>query len=189
MYGASISHAVLIAGVPPGKLVKSGEQRFLDLGSQGPATLEQYTGLFFEPNDAGSRAASKQSFERIFSPGNIHSPDVPAEWAMAQVPASPPNPVMPYDDVMNALKQTNVPILHLNGDHDISFPVENWYALNGIFPTLDLITYPRTGHTEPIFSIRIWLHLRLLPSSGIRARPEKARQPLRTFADMKRNLR
>jgi pimeloyl-ACP methyl ester carboxylesterase len=146
MFGASVSHAVLIAGVPPGKLAKSGEQRFIDLGTQGPATLEQYTGLFFEPDDAASRAASKQSFERIFSPENIRSPDVPADWAKAQVPTSPPNPVIPSDDVMNALTHTNVPILHLNGDHDISFPVENWYALNGLFPTLNLITYPRAGH-------------------------------------------
>jgi pimeloyl-ACP methyl ester carboxylesterase len=146
MFGASVSHAVLIAGIPPGKLVKPGEQRFIDLGSQGPATLEQYTGLFFEPDDAGSRAASKRSFERIFSPENKRSPDVPAEWAIAQVPRSPPNPVVPSEDVLNALKNTNVPILHLNGDHDISFPVENWYALNGQLPTLSLITYPRAGH-------------------------------------------
>lgn len=146
IYGASISHAVLIAGVPPGKLVKSGEQRFIDLAAQGPASLEQYTGLFFEPNDAGSRAASKSSFERMFSAQNARSPDVAVEWAKAQVPSSPPNPIIPSDDVLNALKNTNVPILHLNGDHDASFPVENWYALNGVFPTLSLITYPRAGH-------------------------------------------
>ncbi|AIC29775.1 alpha/beta hydrolase family protein (plasmid) [Rhizobium etli bv. mimosae str. IE4771] len=146
MFGASVSHAVLIAGVPPGKLAKAGEQRFLDVGTQGPATLDQYTELFFEPNDPASRAASKQSFERIFSAENVRSPDVPADWAKQQVPASPPNPVIPSEDVLNAVKHTNVPILHLNGDHDISFPVENWYALNGQFPTLSLITYPRAGH-------------------------------------------
>ncbi|WP_081250679.1 alpha/beta fold hydrolase (plasmid) [Rhizobium leguminosarum] len=146
MFGASVSHAVLIAGVPPGKLVKSGEQRFIDVGTQGLASLEQYTELFFEPDDAASRAASKLSFDRIFSAKNIRSPDVPADWAKQQVPATPPNPVIPSDDVLNALKHTNVPILHLNGDHDISFPVENWYAMNGQFPTLNLITYPRAGH-------------------------------------------
>ncbi len=146
LFGASVSHAVMIAGVPPGKLAKAGEQRFIDLGTQETATLEQYTGLFFEPDDAASRAASKQSFDRIFSPKNVRSPDVAAEWAKQQVPGTPPNPVIPSDDVMNALKHTNVPMLHLNGDHDISFPVENWYALNRQFPTLTLITYPRAGH-------------------------------------------
>jgi pimeloyl-ACP methyl ester carboxylesterase len=48
--------------------------------------------------------------------------------------------------VLQALKDTNVPILHLGADHDISVPVENWYALGGQLPTLNLITYPRAGH-------------------------------------------
>jgi pimeloyl-ACP methyl ester carboxylesterase len=54
--------------------------------------------------------------------------------------------MFPSDDVLQALKNTNVPILHLGGDHDISVPVENWYALGGQLPTVSLITYPRAGH-------------------------------------------
>ncbi len=34
------------------------------------------------------------------------------------------------DPVLEALKQTAVPVLHVGGDHDISFPIENWYALS-----------------------------------------------------------
>jgi pimeloyl-ACP methyl ester carboxylesterase len=146
MFGASVSHAVLISTTPPGKLVKPGEQLFYDAAAQGPATLEQYTTLFFEPKDAASRAASQRSFERIFARKNDRSPEVPVEWAMAQVPRSPPNPMFPSDEVLQALKHTNVPILHLGGDHDISVPVENWYALGGQLPTLNVITYPRAGH-------------------------------------------
>lgn len=146
MFGPTVSHAVLIAGTPPGPLVKPGQQRFYDLAAQDQPTLEQYTGMFFDPDDAASRDASKRSFDRIFSSANVRSPDIPADWAIAQVPRTPPNPVFPSDDVLNALKNTNVPILHLNGDRDLSFPVENWYALNGQFPTLSLITYPRAGH-------------------------------------------
>jgi len=48
--------------------------------------------------------------------------------------------------VLAALKTTRVPILHIGGDHDISFPVENWYALNRQLPTLQLVTFPQTGH-------------------------------------------
>ncbi|MEI9402687.1 alpha/beta hydrolase [Mesorhizobium argentiipisi] len=146
MFGASVSHAVLIAATPPGHLVKPGDQHFYDLAAQGPATLEQYTTMFFDPDDAASRSASQRSFARIFSSENPRSPDVPLEWALTQVPHSPPNPVFPSDEVLQALRNTNVPILHLNGDHDISFPVENWYALSGQLPTLNLITYPRAGH-------------------------------------------
>lgn len=146
MFGASVSHAVLISTTPPGKLVKPGEQLFYDLSAQGPATLEQYTTMFFEPKDAGSRAASQRSFERIFARRNDRSPDVPVEWALAQVPHSPPNPMFPSEDVLQALKNTNVPMLHMGGDHDISVPVENWYALGGQLPTMSLVTYPRAGH-------------------------------------------
>lgn len=146
MFGTSVSHAVLISTTPPGKLVKPGEQLFYDMAAQGPATLEQYTTMFFEPKDAASRAASQRSFERIFARKSDRSPDVPVEWALTQVPRSPPNPMFPSDEVLQALKNTNVPILHLAGDHDISVPVENWYALGGQLPTLNLITYPRAGH-------------------------------------------
>ncbi|MES2038523.1 MAG: alpha/beta hydrolase [Pseudomonadota bacterium] len=146
MFGASVSHAVLISTTPPGKLVKPGEQLFYDLATQGPATLEQYTSMFFEPKDAASRAASQRSFERIFARKTDRSPDVPVEWALTQVPHSPPNPMFPSDEVLQALKNTNVPILHLGGDHDISVPVDNWYALGNQLPTLNLLTYPRAGH-------------------------------------------
>jgi pimeloyl-ACP methyl ester carboxylesterase len=146
MFGASVSHAVLISTTPPGKLVKPGEQLFYDLAAQGPASLEQYTTMFFEPKDAASRAASQRSFERIFARKSGRSPDVPVEWALTQVPKSPPNPMFPSDEVLQALKNTNVPILHLGGDHDLSVPVENWYALGGQLPTLNLITYARAGH-------------------------------------------
>lgn len=146
MFGASVSHAVLISTTPPGKLVKPGEQLFYDLAEQGPATLEQYTTMFFEPKDAASRAASQRSFERIFARKTGRSPDVPVEWALTQVPHSPPNPMFPSEEVLQALKNTNVPILHLAGDHDLSVPVENWYALGGQIPTLNLVTYPRAGH-------------------------------------------
>ena len=148
MFGPMVSHAVLIAGTPPGALVKPGSQRFYDLAAEDRPTLEAYTDMFFDPDDAASRAASKASFDRIFSPSNVRSPDIPAAWAAAQTPRTPPNPVFPSDEVLMALKQTNVPILHLNGDRDISFPVENWYALNRQFPTLSLITYPRAGHAS-----------------------------------------
>jgi len=48
--------------------------------------------------------------------------------------------------VLQAMKATSVPILHLGADHDIVFPVENWYALSGQLPTLQLVTFPRAGH-------------------------------------------
>jgi len=146
MFGANVSHVVLLATTPPGMLVKPGEQLFYDTASQPGNSLEGFTTIFFEPQNASSRAASKRSFDRIFAKTNNRSPDIPADWAMAQIGNTPQNPVFPSDDVLQVLKTTTVPILHLGADHDIIFPIENWYALNGQLPTLQLITYPSAGH-------------------------------------------
>lgn len=48
--------------------------------------------------------------------------------------------------MLEALKTTTIPILHVGADHDIIFPVENWYALNQQLPTVQLLTFPHAGH-------------------------------------------
>lgn len=144
--GDMASHVVLLATTPPGPLVKPGEQLFYDTAAQPGIALDQFTTVFFEPADEASRAASKRSFDRIMARTEDRSPDVDAEWAIAQIGNAPRNPLFPVEDILNLLRSTNVPVLHLGGDHDIVMPVENWYALNNQLPTLQLITYARAGH-------------------------------------------
>lgn len=146
MTGDKASHVVLLATTPPGHLVKPGEQLFYDTAAIPGTDLDQFTTVFFEPKDAGSRDASKRSFERIMARKDDRSPDVPADWAIAQIGSTPRNPLFPADQILDLLRATKTPILHLGGDHDIVMPVENWYALNNQLPTLQLITYPRAGH-------------------------------------------
>ncbi|RCW27891.1 pimeloyl-ACP methyl ester carboxylesterase [Ciceribacter lividus] len=146
MTGDKASHVVLLATTPPGHLVKSGEQLFYDTAAKPGTNLDQFTTVFFEPSDAVSREASKRSFERIMARKEDRSPDVPADWAIAQIGNTPRNPLFPAEQILDLLKVTKTPILHLGGDHDIVMPVENWYALNNQLPTLHLITYPRVGH-------------------------------------------
>jgi len=71
---------------------------------------------------------------------------VPIEFASAALGTTPRNPMFPADAVLAALRTTDIPILHLGGDHDISFRVENWYALNRQLPTLQLLTFAQAGH-------------------------------------------
>lgn len=146
MFGADITHAVLLATTPPGQLVKPGEQLFYDTAATPGEDVEQFTTIFFEPADETSRAASRQSFDRIRQRKDDRSPEVPADWAIAQIGNTPRNPAFPSEDVLRALEHTTIPVLHLGADHDIIFPVENWYALNGKLPTTRLITFPKTGH-------------------------------------------
>ena len=146
MTGQSASHLVLLATTPPGPLAKAGEQLFYDTAAQPGVSVDQFTTVFFEPADAASREASQRSFERIMARQIDRSPDVPADWAISQIGREPRNPLFPSEDVLQMLKTTTVPVLHIGGDHDIVMPIENWYVLNNQLPTLQLITYPRAGH-------------------------------------------
>ncbi|MCC8402719.1 alpha/beta hydrolase [Paraburkholderia sp. MMS20-SJTN17] len=140
-----VSHAVLIATTPPGPLVKPGEQVFYTMAKR-ENDFEDFVTLFFEPASQASRAAAEQSARRLAERKDDLSPAVPVDWAAAQLGDGPKNPVFPVDAVLQTLKSTSIPVLHLGADHDIVFPVENWYALNGQLPTLHIVTLPRTGH-------------------------------------------
>lgn len=145
LFPAKISHAVLIGTTPPGPLVKDAEQLFYDTSVIPDYTFEDEVILFFEPKSAASRAAARRSVDRIAQRQDRSAP-IPVDWAKANLGSRPKNPLFPADAVLDALKATEIPILHVGGDHDIIFPVENWYALNGQLPTLRLLTFPSSGH-------------------------------------------
>ncbi len=141
-----LSHAVLIGCIPPGPQVKRGEQLFYDTAVIPDYTLEHETILFFEPKNPDSVAAAARSVARIAARTEGRSPPVPADWAAANLGGQPSDNPFPAELVLEALRTTQLPILHIGADHDIPFPVENWYAHNGAFPTVQLITWPNAGH-------------------------------------------
>jgi pimeloyl-ACP methyl ester carboxylesterase len=146
LFPERIGHAVLLATTPPGHLVKQGDELFYDTVSKPAPDLEDEVTIFFEPASAASREAARASRERIAQRTTDRGEDVPVEWAMAQLGSEPRNPMFPSEDILALLKSTTTPILHIGGDHDLIFPVENWYALNEQLPTLQLLTFPRAGH-------------------------------------------
>lgn len=140
-----LSHLVLIGTTPPGQLVKTGEPQFYELAAR-ENDFEDFVSLFFEPASASSREAAARSAERIAQRSEGRCVPVPHEWAAQFLGDGPRNPMFPVQAALDAFKKTTTPILHLGGDHDIVFPVENWYALNGTLPTLHLVTLPSSGH-------------------------------------------
>ncbi|PVZ41049.1 pimeloyl-ACP methyl ester carboxylesterase [Pseudomonas sp. CC120222-01a] len=140
-----VSHAVLIGTTPPGQLAKPGEALFYELARR-ENDFEDFVSLFFEPTSDTSRAAAEEAWGRLASRMADRSPQVPVEWAAQQLGDGPKNPVFPVEAVLHALKRTTIPLLHLGSDHDIVFPVENWYALNSQLPTLTLVSFPSAGH-------------------------------------------
>lgn len=140
-----LSHLLLIATTPPGQLVKTGEPVFYELAARDN-DFEDFVSLFFEPTSPASREAAEQSAARIAERRDGRCPPVPYAWAAQSLGDGPRNPMFPVQVALEALKNTSTPVLHLGGDHDIVFPVENWYALNRQLPTLHLVTLPSTGH-------------------------------------------
>jgi pimeloyl-ACP methyl ester carboxylesterase len=141
-----LTHLVLIGSGPPGDLVKAPEQLFYDTASIEVNSLEDEVILFFEPLSVASQEAASASHHRIAARAGAPGVPVPIAFARAALGNRPRNPIFPAPQVLEVLKLTEVPVLHIGGDHDVSFPVENWYALNNALPTLQLLTFPRTGH-------------------------------------------
>jgi pimeloyl-ACP methyl ester carboxylesterase len=146
MFPQRIRYAVLIGTTPPGPNVKPAEQLFYDTAVIPEYGIEQEMILFFEPRSKASRAAAQRSVDRIAGRRQNRSVPVPVDWAAANLGKKPRNPLFPADAVLAALKTTTIPILHIGGDHDIIFAVENWYALNQELPTVQLLTFPQAGH-------------------------------------------
>jgi pimeloyl-ACP methyl ester carboxylesterase len=146
LYPERISHAVPIGCVPPGPNVKPAEQLFYDTAVLPTYSIEAETMLFFEPRSEASRIAAQQSIARIEARTKNRSIPVPLDFAKSNLGTKPTNPLFPAEPILEALKKTSIPILHVGGDHDIIFPVENWYALNQQIPTLQLLTFPSAGH-------------------------------------------
>jgi pimeloyl-ACP methyl ester carboxylesterase len=141
-----ISHAVLIGTNPPGPLVKLAEPLFYEVAAKAANDADDNAILFFEPTSDASRAASNRSLERIARRTEDRSVPVPIDFARANLGKGPKNPAFPAMPVLEALMATSIPILHIGGDHDIIFPVENWYALNQRLKSLHLMTFPQAGH-------------------------------------------
>lgn len=146
MHPERLSHVVLIGTVPPGPNVKPAEQLFFDLAGKETNDFEDEVALFFEPRSEASRGAARHSAQRIAERTTDCSVPVPIDFARARLDTGPKSPLFPADPILEAMKRTSLPILHVGGDHDIIFPVENWYALNQLLPTLSLLTFPRSGH-------------------------------------------
>jgi pimeloyl-ACP methyl ester carboxylesterase len=141
-----IARLLLIGTTPPGPIVKMAEQLFYDTALKPIYGLKEELILFFEPKSEASRKAGAASVARIAARTADRSPPVPIDFAAAFAGNGPKEQPFPADAVLELLKSTSVPILHIGGDHDIIFPVENWYALNHTLPTLHLVTYPSAGH-------------------------------------------
>lgn len=144
------THAILIGSGPPGPQRFDVEPVFLPTALRPVNTREDEYVLFFEPQSAASRAAADASHARIAArPAAQRSPTIPpAVFERLLRESHDPSAVFPDPDQRYAsrLRAGDIPLLALNGDHDVAFPVENWYALNRTWRSLHVLTFPQAGH-------------------------------------------
>ena len=144
-----VSHLILIGTAPPGPQPHGIQPVFYEHALKPVYDLEDETVLFFEPASAASRAAARASHARIASRSADRSPPIPPETFMSILQASS-TPDAAFSDPEGRyaafFRQTELPVLVISGDHEIVFPVENWHALNRVWPTLHIFTIPEAGH-------------------------------------------
>lgn len=146
LYPENISHLVLIGTNPAGENRHAGEQIFYEVAGKELYDLQDEIVLFFEPTSQASRTAAAASAARIKARTEGRSPPVPIAFARERLANGPTRAPFPADFVREALIDSAIPVLHVGGDHDIIFPVENWYALNRALPAVTLLTFPQAGH-------------------------------------------
>lgn len=149
LHPEKVSHVLAIGTMPPGLMVKPSEDLFFPTAMKSAYSVEDEYVLFFEPNSARSRALADASLARIAERGEVTDLATAAEVFNTSLIASA-DPSTPFPDPDGAYSQffatTDIPVLALSGDHDLVFPVENWYALNDTWPTLFVATWPESGH-------------------------------------------
>lgn len=144
-YPELVTHSILVGTNPPGKNEIALEQAFLDRALKPINSFDDEIVLFFEPKSESSIKAAKLSHERIYK--RIDVSKIPSTQNVFELYFK--GAAGFREDKQNfrkQLKTTQTPILVLSGDHDISFAVENWFALLRQLPTTQIIVFPHTGH-------------------------------------------
>jgi pimeloyl-ACP methyl ester carboxylesterase len=96
---------------------------------------------------AESRESAAVSRHRLTTRKKDRSPDVPEDLYMKLLQQSSHADSF-HDDggYLDHLERTAMPILVISGDHDIGFPVENWFNLSRKWRSLLLTVLPRSGN-------------------------------------------
>jgi len=140
-----VSHTVLIGTNPPGKNDRPIDPLFLETAWKPVNSFEDEVILFFEPASEASRLAARRSHERIAARTADRSVPIPPSLWESYTKGTADFAADRYK-AREKLATMKTPILVISGDHEICFPVENWFSLTGLLPTTQLIVIPRAGH-------------------------------------------
>lgn len=142
-----VTHTILIGTTPPGQVPFGPEPVFFERALKPVNDLDDETVLFFEPISKASCAAAKASHDRIAARTIDISPPVPEETYVRLLKESRHEDLF-HDDggYRDFLAKTSIPVLVISGDHEIVFPVGNWFDAVRHWESLQLVVLPRAGH-------------------------------------------
>lgn len=140
-----VTHTIVIGANPPGANAHPIEELFFDVSTRLDYTVEDETYLFFEPDSERSKKAAVKSRERIAQRTEGLDIKVTKElWNHYTLGTA--NYIEDPTNAREKLKNLKNPVLVIMGDHDVCFPVENWYSLNRQLENTHLIVFPKAGH-------------------------------------------
>lgn len=139
------SHLILIGTNPPGQNEFPIEEIFFEVSRKLHNDLADEEILFFEPKSEKSKKAALESHNRLAErKESWDSAIAPELWNNYSLAVG--EFIEDKKNYRNAILETKTPILVLSGDHDLCFPVENWFALSKKFKSGHLIVSPQSGH-------------------------------------------
>ena len=146
LHADRVTHAILIGTTPPGKVPHGPEPVFFERALKPVNDLDDETVLFFEPASPASVAASTASHDRISARTSDLSPPIPEEVYLRLLGENTSGDLFPDEGYRGVLAATPIPLLVISGDHEIVFPVQNWFELVDQWPSLHLMVFPQAGH-------------------------------------------
>ena len=136
---------VVIGSNPMGKNAMGIEQAFMERALKPVNDFEDAVVIFYEPASEKSRAAAAASRDRIFAHADVTK--IPAtQEIFNRYFAVVPQLSADTDQFREAYTTLKTPVLVISSDHDISFPVENWFPLLKNAPMVQHIILPDSGH-------------------------------------------
>lgn len=143
-YPDLVSHAILIGTNPIGRNEFPLDPAFLAHALKPVNDIDDEFVLFFEPRSEISKELGRASHDRIYK--NLDVSKIPATPDLFDRYAAGVAGNVEDDASRQKFIGTTKPVLAISGDRDISFPVENWYALTREMATTQQIVFPHTGH-------------------------------------------
>lgn len=144
-YPELVSQTILIGTRPPGPFKHEAEKIFLETSAKPENDLADEIILFFEPSSEHSKKLAKESHDRIAQRSNDKDVYIKQELWKHYVMGFEDYAKDPYG-ARKKLAETTIPMLVISADHEVVFPPQNWFEVNRIFLSTQLLIIPHTGH-------------------------------------------